>query len=66
MMHPLLRQDSHGMLSIPEALGLYERAAPESTPPRHRIAAALLALATWLAPSVTPERRERPAPVRAA
>ena len=65
-MHHLLREDSRGMLSIPEALWLREQDAPEPPPPRHRIAVALLALATWLAPSVTRERRERPAPVHAA
>lgn len=65
-MHHLLREDSRSMLSIPEALWLLEQDAPEPTPPRHRIAVALVALAIWLAPSVTREWQERPAPIRAA
>ena len=64
-MHHLLRGDSRGMLSIPEALWLREQDVPEPPPPRHRIAVALVALAIWLAPSVTRKWRERPAPVRA-
>ncbi len=35
-MHHLRRQDCRGMLSLPEALWLHERAAPEPMPPRQR------------------------------
>ena len=56
-MHHLIRDDSRGMLSIPEALWQMQQVdAPPSVSPRVAVARALVALAAWLAPAVTEPR----------